>query len=47
LLAATFRGFSGANIDSLNGGGVLDIVIFLRTRDEFRQQITTVPLFPQ
>jgi hypothetical protein len=30
------RSFSGANIDSLNGGGALGIVIFPRTRDEFR-----------
>jgi hypothetical protein len=39
--------FSGANIDSLNGGGALGIVIFPRTRDEFRQQISTVLLSPQ
>jgi hypothetical protein len=41
------RSLSDANIDSLNGGGALGIVIFLRTRDELDQQITTVPLSPQ
>jgi hypothetical protein len=31
----SFSANSGANIESLNGDGGLDIVIFPRTRDEF------------